>query len=88
MALCYLYAATNSLTLCIITHGTYNLIVFFCENFFRDWLSRTQDNLVHASDWTLLFALLAGSIVVLAGVGYVGRKRLRPRVIDGGALAG
>ena len=61
-----LYVATESIILCAVAHGVFNLMAIISENFFLNWLIRSEQDFLFARMWYAEFALwiISASIIV------------------------
>jgi membrane protease YdiL (CAAX protease family) len=56
--LCYAYLRNFSLWLCVVTHGAFNLSALLVENYGREFLVRSQNQICSAVEWNGLFFVL------------------------------
>lgn len=76
VALCYLYVATKSVLLCTISHSVFNLIAIVTENFFLEYMIRSQEEMGSIYNWRFELVVWAVSIVFMIFVFYRFRSRL------------
>jgi membrane protease YdiL (CAAX protease family) len=66
IVLCWLYRTFESLWMCIVVHGVFNLVAISVENYGASWLTRSLDQVSLLSSWSEQFIFMGMCMFVIA----------------------